>query len=100
MPLLDRTAPQCIGVLAHKTPSLEAQVVIHCYRDLLLRPKIPFGRLDGGVTEQELDLLQIATVLAAELGAGPAQVVRPEVLDADLPGRLLDHGPHRPITQA
>jgi hypothetical protein len=52
------------------------------------------------VTEQELDLLQIAAVLAAKLGAGSAQIVGPEPLDPDLPGRGLDHGPDRPITQA
>jgi hypothetical protein len=65
MPFVDRTAPQCIGVLAHKT--LEAQVVVHGDRDLLLRPEVALGRLDGGVTEQELDLLQIAAVLRQSL---------------------------------
>jgi hypothetical protein len=43
--------------------------------------------------EQEFDPFQIAAVLAAELGAGPPQIVRSEALDADLPRRLLDHGP-------
>src|SRR4051794_23516752 len=98
MPLFDRTAPQCIG--AWHTRHLEAQVVIHRHRGLLLRPKVAFSGLDRGVTEQELDLFQIAAVLAAELGAGPAQIVRAEPLDADLLGRLLDHGPHRPVAQA
>jgi hypothetical protein len=36
------------------------------------------------VAEQEFDLLQIAAVLAAELGAGAAEVVGAEVLDPDL----------------
>ena len=34
--------------------------------------------------EQEFDLLEIPAVLPAELGAGTAQVVGAEVLDADL----------------
>ena len=72
MPFVDRTAPQCIGVLAHKTPRGPG-----CRSR---RPRSPaptevaLGRLDGGVTEQELDLFQIAACLAAELGAGPPQI--------------------------
>jgi hypothetical protein len=48
---------------------------------ILLRPQVALGGLDGGVAEQELDLLQIAAVLAAEFCAGTAQVVGAEVLD-------------------
>ena len=36
------------------------------------------------MAEEKLDLLEIPAVLAAELGAGTAQVVGAEVLDADL----------------
>ncbi len=36
------------------------------------------------MAEQELDLLQIPAILAAQFGAGAAQVVGAEVLDADL----------------
>jgi hypothetical protein len=38
------------------------------------------------VAEQELDLLEIAAVLPAVLGAGTTQVVGAEVLDPDLLG--------------
>ena len=41
----------------------------------LLGSEIPFGGQDGGVAQQQLDLLQIASRLAAELGAGSAEVV-------------------------
>jgi hypothetical protein len=51
------------------------------------------------VPKQELDLFQITAVFAAEFRAGPAQIVRAEVLDADLLGRLLDHAPDRPVAQ-
>jgi hypothetical protein len=47
---------------------------------------MPLGRLVHRVPEQELDLLEIAAVLPAELGAGAAEVVYAEVLDADLLG--------------
>jgi hypothetical protein len=50
------------------------------------------------VAEQELDLLQIAATLSAELRARPSQVVGTEPLDPDLLGGLLDDGPDRPIT--
>jgi hypothetical protein len=40
-----------------------------------------FSGLDGGVAQQELDLLKIAAILAAELGAGSAQIARRKVLD-------------------
>ena len=49
--------------------------------------------------EQELDLLEVAAVLAAELGAGAAQIVGAEALDADLLARPLDHRPDRPVGQ-
>ena len=64
------------------------QIVVHRDFDLLLRAQVAFGGLDGGVAEQELDLFDIAAILAAEFGAGAAQVVRPKALDPDLPGRF------------
>jgi len=41
--------------------------IVHRHRDVLLGPKIPFGGLDGGVPEQELDLFEIPAGFAAEL---------------------------------
>jgi hypothetical protein len=64
--------------------SLESQVIVHRDLDILFRAKIAFGGLDGGVPEQELDLLEIAAALAAEFGAGAAQIMGAEVLDPDL----------------
>ena len=43
---------------------------------LLFRVQIQLDGLDGGVTEQQLDLFEIAAGLAAEFRAGAAQVVR------------------------
>jgi hypothetical protein len=61
----------------------QSQIVIHSNGDLQLGTEIAFGRLDRGVAEQEFDLLQIPAVLPAQLGAGPAEIVGAEVLDAD-----------------
>src|SRR5260370_23863964 len=66
------------------TYQLQAKVIVHRDFYILLRPQIALGGLNGRVAEQELDLLQIPTVLAAELGAGAPEVVGAEVLDADL----------------
>ena len=68
------------------TYQLQSEVVVYGNLDLLLGAEVAFGRLDGGVAEQELDLFDISAVLAAELGASAAEVVRPEALDPDLPG--------------
>jgi hypothetical protein len=45
------------------------------------------------VPEQKLDLLEIASGLAAELRTGPAKIVSTKALDSDFLCGLLDHGP-------
>jgi hypothetical protein len=77
--------PRLVNRAVHHE-SLESQVIVHCDLDILLRPQIAFGGLDGGVPEEELDLLQVPAILPAELGAGTAEVVGAEVLDPDLLG--------------
>jgi hypothetical protein len=64
--------------------SLQSQVVVHRDLNILLRAQIAFRGLDGGVAEQEFDLLEIAAILPAQLGAGATEVVGAEVLDPDL----------------
>jgi hypothetical protein len=81
--LRSASSGEVTGILA---PSLKPQIIIHRDLDVLLRPQIAFGGLDRGMPEQELDLLQIPAILAAELGAGAAQVVGAEVLVPDLFG--------------
>ena len=77
----------------------EPQGVVHCDGDLLLRTQITLRRLDRAVPKQELDLLQVAARLSAELGAGPAEVVRSKALDPNLLRRLLDDRPDRPVAR-
>ena len=71
----------------------QPQVVIDGDGDFLLGAEVAFGRLDGGVAEQELDLFEVSAVLAAEFRAGATQIVGPETLDTDGFRRLLGQ-PH------
>src|SRR5271156_156873 len=49
--------------------------------------------------QEKLDLFKVAPRLPAEFGAGPAKVVGPESLDANLLRRLLDDRPDGPVAQ-
>jgi hypothetical protein len=48
--------------------------------------------------KQKLDLFEVASAPASELGAGAPEVVGAEALDADLLGRLLHRRPDRPVS--
>ena len=80
--------------------SLESDCIVHRHCDLLFRPEVSFCRLDGGVSEQELDLLEITAGFPAELGTRTSEIVGAEVLDADLACRLLDDVPDGPVAEA
>jgi hypothetical protein len=41
-------------------PRVEAQSIIHRAAELLLAPEVAFGRLDGHVAEQKLNLVEFA----------------------------------------
>src|SRR6202041_1567614 len=49
----------------------QPQIVIHRHGNLLIGPKVALRRLDGRVSEQKLNLVQIAAALAAQLGTSP-----------------------------
>jgi hypothetical protein len=48
---------------------LDADPIVHGVSKTLLAAKIPLGRLDGDVAQQELDLVQFASGIAAQAGA-------------------------------
>jgi hypothetical protein len=74
----------CDKVANRRAMISKPQIIVHRDLDILVRPQIPFCGLDRGMAEEELDLLQIPTVLPAQLGAGTAEVMGAEVLDPDL----------------
>jgi len=49
---------------------------------ILFAAEIAFRRLHGCMAQQELDLLQLATAAVAELGTGPAQIMRCNMLQS------------------
>ena len=46
------------------------QVVAELVGEILLDPEMPFGRLNRGVAERELDLIELGAALESELGEG------------------------------
>ena len=74
----ERTGPGSAACL------LKPDVVVYRNRDVLLTSQISLRSLDGGVSQQELDLFEIPTCFATELGAGAAEVVSAKALDSDL----------------
>ncbi len=62
------------GGLSKYFASLHADLypIVDRLHQILLRSEIPFRRLNRGVAEQQLDLLQIPSRFAAEFRAGPA----------------------------
>ncbi len=67
---------------------------------ILPRPEIPLGGLDGSVAQQQLDLLKFAAGRAAELGTGTPQVVRRNAGNANLSRVTPEHLPHDLLAEA
>jgi len=74
----------------------ECNAVVDRLTDFLLRTQIQNSSGYVLVTKKFLDLLDIASRLAAELSGGSAQVVRTEVLNSRNSGRSHDRLPHGP----
>ena len=55
--------------------------------------------MNRGVSEQKLDLFELAAAAAAEFCAGTAEIVCTEILDPQLGRRVRDHTPHCQVTQ-
>src|SRR5260370_6686358 len=60
----------------------EVKKIVYRMSEILLAAEIAFRRLDGGMPQQELNLLQLATIAVAQLRTGSPQVVRCNMLQA------------------
>src|SRR5260370_20394532 len=78
----------------------EVKKIVYRMSEILLAAEIAFRRLDGGMPQQELNLLQLATIAVAQLRAGSPQVVRGNMLQARSLAAGLDYVPHNILRDA
>jgi hypothetical protein len=63
-----------VAELIERQPKVD-RVVGDIYQ-VLLSPEVPYSRLNGGMPQQQLDLLKLAARSSAQFGAGATEVVR------------------------
>ena len=78
----------------------DADAVVHRSADSLLAAEITLRRLDGDVAQQELDLVQFPSGIAAQASPRPTEVVRRQILNGRSFGALLYNVPHNPLGHA
>ena len=77
-------------------PSLRSEVeeIVHWMSEILFATEIAFCRLDGCMSEQELNLLQLATARVAQFRAGSPQIVRCNMFQSCSLATTLDYVPY------
>jgi hypothetical protein len=68
--------------------------IVYRMSEILFAAKIAFRRLHGGMPQQELNLLKLATAAVAQLRTGSPQVMRCNMLQARSLAAGLDYVPH------
>jgi hypothetical protein len=81
-------------------PRLDANAVIDGRLNALLAAEVPLGRLNRDVSEQELNLLQLATRRMAESDTCPPEVMRREPINARFTGVVPNDVPDCFLRQA
>jgi len=76
---------------------LDSDPVVDGISKMLLAAKVPLGRLDGDVPQQELDLVQFASGFAAQAGASPSEVMWGKPINGRFLGAVLHDMPHNPL---
>ena len=72
----------------------ELKKVVHWMSEILFATEIAFGRLNGRMPQQELNLLKLATAAVAQLGTGSSQVMRCDMFQPRSLTAGLDYVPH------
>jgi hypothetical protein len=72
----------------------EVKKIVDRMSEILFAAEIAFGRLDGCMPQQELNLLQLATAAVAQLRTGSPQVMRCNMLQSRSLAASLDYVPH------
>jgi hypothetical protein len=94
-----RKAGQLIGAQIGPIPP-QLDRVVRRMDQILLGSQVPLGRLDGGMSQEHLNLLKLAAGSAAQLGACAAQVVRRDTGNANRRRVLPEHPPDDLLAQA
>ena len=68
--------------------------------EILFAAELAFSSLNRGVAQQELNLLDLAAVCVAQLRAGPAQIIRRDVLQPSSLAATLDDIPDNILRDA
>lgn len=89
-----------VDAYACSTVGFVADPVVDRVPKTLLAAEILFGRLDGNVAKQELDLVQFPSGVAAQASARPTEIVRRQILNGRSFGAVLHHVPHDPLRYA
>src|SRR5690242_19550528 len=78
----------------------EIEEVVHRMPEILFAAQITFGRLNRCTPQQELNLLNLAPAVVAQLRTSPAQVVRCNVVQTCFATAIPDHVPHDVLRDA
>src|SRR5712692_836087 len=78
----------------------EVKKIVDRMAEILFAAEIAFRRLDGGMSQQELNLLKFTTAAVAQLGTGSPQVVRCNMLQARFLAAASDYVPHNILRDA
>ncbi len=70
---------------------IEPEQVVYGVTEVLLAAEVALCGLNRSVAKQELNLLDLTAVRMAQLRAGPAQIVRSDVLQSSLLAASLHH---------
>ena len=96
---MDLTIPLDVSSPTHvdSAVGLDADQVVNSVSKALFTAKILLSRLDGHVAQQELNLVQLPSGIAAQAGTSPSKVVRGEFINSCLFGAVLHDVLHDPL---
>lgn len=84
----------------HFASEVKVEEIVYRVPEVLFAAEIVFSRLDGHMSEQELDLLKLTAATVAQLRTGSAQVMRGNVLEARSLAAGLDYVPDNVLRDA
>src|SRR5208283_3630573 len=81
-------------------PRVEREPVVHGVPEVLLAAEVTLCSLNRRVAEQELNLFKFAAASVTYLRAGPAQIMRRNVLQSDAFAAVSHNAPYKVLRDA